>query len=953
MGFALQNWEDIDPPDRTITTADLSGEGWKVVVIAGPDVKDDAGSRVINVLPGIVRVGDGEIVLDPVQKKIYINNASFGSAGVQLEYDSVAGKGKFYAGDGDTKYVKFDGTDLTVSGSINIVNGSVISSAFEVATSGYIHSTGKTSYADTDAGFFLGYDSTEGDWVFNIGDNYSYLKWDGIYIYSVFPTIKVAEVEDPTTAPTVSVNTTSGNLNGTYYYKVTFVTDEGETTPSPSSDAVNPANQQVDLTDIPTSTHPKVKARKIYRTKANGDVFYYVDIINDNTTTTYTDNTDDSDLVTLIENRNTASNVIKRTDDNTILAGFGSSSSIDNICIGYHSGYQIGDSERNIAIGFESQYGNKYADDNISIGYRSLYTNESGDGNIAIGSFALDSLTTGDQNVAIGYNTLSSTTSGYGNTVIGYECGIGGDDGYWNIGIGYQALSNNEGHDNIAVGYRSCYDLTTGYENIGIGRYSLTNITTGFTNIAIGSSSAYSLTTAYKNIAIGSDSLYHCSTGNNNIAIGSSALFFCDTDNNVAIGVEALNNLQGVDGDIAIGYEALYSATGGGELSGAERCIGIGHQVAYYNKRATDIIAIGYKALYNINNDNSSNTGSNNIAIGNNSMYNMTTGEYNVGLGQATLWAGNGSYNVAVGYNALHDIDGGDGNTAIGHSAGENITSGDHNTIIGRRAGDNITTGSNNIIIGYDIDAPSATTSYQLNIGDVIYGDLQNGAIYLNDTSNSNSTAGLTINQGANDDEILSLKSSDVSHSFTSDTEADTFGFAKKFNSYTGGLLLHGFCESNVGIVIRGSEEDSDTGTNTSSAGAVVIQKNSGTAGDTTNILVVRDPSYTRFVFKSNGYLYADGSITGNAFDSYNDMLMTYDVSRVLAGEFDRIIRYNKDLLEKLDIIKLDPKSNHVFINLTNSTKLITGAMAQLYKVIDKLCKKLNIDFESAIKEDF
>ncbi|HPA25701.1 MAG TPA: hypothetical protein PLK76_03010, partial [bacterium] len=35
---------------------------------------------------------------------------------------------------------------------------------------------------------------------------------------------------------------------------------------------------------------------------------------------------------------------------------------------------------------------------------------------------------------------------------------------------------------------------------------------------------------------------------------------------------------------------------------------------------------------------------------------------------------------------------------------------------------DNLTTGSNNIVIGYDIDAPSATGSNRMSIGNLIFG---------------------------------------------------------------------------------------------------------------------------------------------------------------------------------------------------------------------------------------
>ncbi|MAR77658.1 MAG: hypothetical protein CMD43_01795, partial [Gammaproteobacteria bacterium] len=51
-----------------------------------------------------------DIVLDSSNKRISINNSTFGGDGVQLEHTS--GGGKLYAGDGSTSFIKFDGTDV-------------------------------------------------------------------------------------------------------------------------------------------------------------------------------------------------------------------------------------------------------------------------------------------------------------------------------------------------------------------------------------------------------------------------------------------------------------------------------------------------------------------------------------------------------------------------------------------------------------------------------------------------------------------------------------------------------------------------------------------------------------------------------------------------------------------------------------------------------------------------
>lgn len=93
----------------------------------------------------------------------------------------------------------------------------------------------------------------------------------------------------------------AGNVdNGVHSYKVTFVTADGETSLSPGSVPVTvvdkTANGKVSLAAIPVSTSGFVTARKLYRTVAGGSTFKLLTTINDNTTTTYTDNTADASL---------------------------------------------------------------------------------------------------------------------------------------------------------------------------------------------------------------------------------------------------------------------------------------------------------------------------------------------------------------------------------------------------------------------------------------------------------------------------------------------------------------------------------------------------------------------------------------------------------------------------------------------------------------------------------
>ena len=61
-----------------------------------------------------------------------------------------------------------------------------------------------------------------------------------------------------------------------------------------------------------------------------------------------------------------------------------------------------------------------------------------------------------------------------------------------------------------------------------------------------------------------------------------------------------------------------------------------------------------------------------------------------------------------------------------------------------------------------------------------------NGAqVHFNDTANANLSAGLSINQAGNDNEIFALKSSDIAHGMTNVVETDTYLTIKKYNAAT------------------------------------------------------------------------------------------------------------------------------------------------------------------------
>jgi hypothetical protein len=96
----------------------------------------------------------------------------------------------------------------------------------------------------------------------------------------------------PTSAPTLAEGT-GGALTGTFKGVVTYMRSgnfQVESNPSPISSPVGPITaKKINWSNIPVSSDPKVDKKRLYRTTADGAVFFWVaDIAN--ATTTYEDN---------------------------------------------------------------------------------------------------------------------------------------------------------------------------------------------------------------------------------------------------------------------------------------------------------------------------------------------------------------------------------------------------------------------------------------------------------------------------------------------------------------------------------------------------------------------------------------------------------------------------------------------------------------------------------------
>jgi hypothetical protein len=120
--------------------------------------------------------------------------------------------------------------------------------------------------------------------------------------------VGVAGIAAPLSAPTIADGGAGNLVAGDYIAVVTFYNTEtgAESNPSDNSSTLTlGASKQIAWTNIPVSTNAQVNARRLYRTMVDQEgEYYFVGQINDNTTTTYTDNIVQSSLGVQVSNEN-------------------------------------------------------------------------------------------------------------------------------------------------------------------------------------------------------------------------------------------------------------------------------------------------------------------------------------------------------------------------------------------------------------------------------------------------------------------------------------------------------------------------------------------------------------------------------------------------------------------------------------------------------------------------
>jgi hypothetical protein len=225
--------------------------------------------------------------------------------------------------------------------------------------------------------------------------------------------------------------------------------------------------------------------------------------------------------------------------------------------------------------------------------------------------------------------------------------------------------------------------------------------------------------------------------------------------------------------------------------------------------------------------------------------------------------------------------------------------------------------------------------------------------VFIGDTANANMTAGITLNQGAADNEIITLKSSDVSHGISA-SETDTFGIIKKASGAGAGILIGGYSEGgNDALDFQAVGSIAATTTKTTSSYAPVVfyvQQKDG-SGDpaipstaNSNLLVISAQYTVRFIFDLEGSAHSD--VEWTTYDKYDDLslldaLQVEMTGRVTPARFgSNSLYYNREYLEGTEIIGADSwhieerpdgrVQNRAMVNWPRLAMLHHGALLQI-----------------------
>ena len=308
----------------------------------------------------------------------------------------------------------------------------------------------------------------------------------------------------------------------------------------------------------------------------------------------------------------------------------------------------------------------------------------------------------------------------------------------------------------------------------------------------------------------------------------------------------------------------------------------------------------------------------------------------------------------------------------------------DGEAIIDLRASTGVGIGGVTPAATLNVKGAADTTATQVlrlqNDSDVQTFNVTNSGIVqiYDDTANAKMSHGLTINQAAEDSEILAFKSSDVAHAMTDFEEADTFGRIAKTNGGAGGLGIRGFRDADSGaqeaVALEGILGEAALTTDSTGTGAVVQivgAVTDGSAGVTTvanggNLFSVQNWGVQRVIIKGDGTVHASDTSWATALDDMPDALAgrayTTEMAKrqgngLLGGmEVDapELVQRMEDagIVTHAETEDEGTIPGHRFLNVQKGIKFSWDMGFQNFKWMHEMAKVLSDDQRAALPED-
>ena len=237
------------------------------------------------------------------------------------------------------------------------------------------------------------------------------------------------------------------------------------------------------------------------------------------------------------------------------------------------------------------------------------------------------------------------------------------------------------------------------------------------------------------------------------------------------------------------------------------------------------------------------------------------------------------------------------------------------------------------------------------------------GTAYIGETENANMTVGLTINMGANANEALALKQSNVGHGMTALAELDTYATFSQASNDGGGLHIIGYKDASAangairvkGVLGTAAETDDTSGSQaiTLLDASILAASGGGKAAvaATGNAIGFTNNDTMLLIIKGNGTLHAtnvtsgSGDLDGVALDGEDDiaLIRAHQTHRsqgmgMAMTKWDEAMQANKDDLIRVGVYGSDAS----LYNMQRMNDLLGGAIWQGHTEHMSLAEKVD-----------